>query len=346
MKILVLSHRFYPDVGGIEVNTEVLSAAFHSYGHHVRLLTWTKEKGNKTFPFEVVRNPHHYDLLREHSWADIVFENNLCLRLSWPRIFIKRPSVVALRTWISRADGQIAWQDRVKVKWLEHSSAVIAVSNAIRKKCWNNAVVIGNPYRSDLFKIMVATKKRPCDFVFVGRLVSDKGADLAISAFQKFLEMRLKLVKPVNGPCLTIIGDGPELESLKSLVKEASLQQHVHFEGILDGLDLVNCLNQHRFQLVPSVWEEPFGNVALEGMACGLIPIVSSGGGLPDAVGAAGLVFESGNVDSLAALMNQIYDDGIAQNRIEKKAKEHLKNHNPKIVAAKYLNVFRTALNK
>jgi glycosyltransferase involved in cell wall biosynthesis len=344
MKILVLTHHFYPDIGGIEVNSEVLSRAFHEYGHQVRLVTWTKEKGSVTFPFAVIRNPDRFALIREHSWADIVFENNVCLRLSWPRIFIKRPSVVALRTWISRVDGQIGWQDRTKFLWLKHSSAVIAVSNAIKTKCWEPAVVIGNPYRSDLFKIHTSAKKRCSDFVFMGRLVSDKGADLAIKAFRKFVTLRQQTELSLPETSLTIIGGGPEELSLKNLVEDVKLQDMVHFQGVLNGQELVDCLNCHRFLLVPSIWQEPFGNVALEGMACGLIPIVSSGGGLPDAVGDAGLIFESGNVDSLAMLMHRIYSNVGEQNRIFKLAKGHLANHHPQTVAAKYLKVFKSAI--
>jgi glycosyltransferase involved in cell wall biosynthesis len=344
MKILVLSHQFYPDIGGIEVNSEVLSMAFHDFGHQVRLLTWTKEQGSRTFPFEVIRNPGRFQLLKEHLWADVVFENNLCLRLAWPRVFIKRPSVIALNTWVSRVNGAIGWQDRLKNKWMKHSSAVIAVSDAVRSKCWKQAIVIGNPYRSELFKIQNGAKERCSDFVFMGRLVSDKGADLAIKAFQKFIMLRQANVRSLHDTYLTIVGEGPEAEKLKKLAKDTGLEDFVHFPGVLRGKDLVDCLNRHRFLLVPSIWQEPFGNVALEGMACGLIPIVSSGGGLPDAVGDAGLIFESGNVDSLAALMNRIYENTTEQSRIYKEAKNHLANHEPQIVAAKYLNVFQTAI--
>ena len=344
MKILILSHQFYPDIGGIEVNSEVLSNAFHDFGHQVRLLTWTVAKGTRTFPFPIIRNPSRLTLIKEHLWADVVFENNLCLRMAWPRVFIKRPSVIALNTWVSRVNGKIGWQDRLKFQWMKHSSAVIAVSDAVKIKCWQEATVIGNPYRSELFKMDTAEKERAADFVFMGRLVSDKGADLAIEAFRKFITSRQEAGQPLHETHLTIVGEGPEAEKLKNLAKKAGLEDLIHFPGVLRGKDLVDCLNRHKFMLVPSIWQEPFGNVALEGMACGLIPIVSNGGGLPDAVGDAGLIFESGNADSLASLMGHIYEDKTEQIRINNKAKSHLANHEPQIVAAKYLNVFKTAI--
>src|SRR5690606_40338743 len=95
-----------------------------------------------------------------------------------------------------------------------------------------------------------------------------------------------------SGFRLTIIGDGPEAPVLKALAVKYGLEHKVDFKGSLQGKELVDCLNQHKLILVPSRWEEPFGNVALEGMACGCIPVVSDGGGLAEAVGHAGLTFQ------------------------------------------------------
>src|SRR5690606_36644541 len=173
----------------------------------------------------------------------------------------------------------------------KRASKVIVVSNALRQKCAANALVIENPYRTGEFKIL-ENIKRENDFVFLGRFVSDKGAHLAILAIQKLISLGYN----TN---LTIIGDGPEMENLKQMVNQGGLNKNVIFTGILKGMALVKMLNQYKYILVPSVWEEPFGLVALEGMACGCIPIVSDSGGLPDSVGKAGIVFERGNLNSL-----------------------------------------------
>ena len=90
---------------------------------------------------------------------------------------------------------------------------------------------------------------------------------------------------------LTVIGAGPELSALKERVTALNLTGRVKFTGGLTGNALVDELRQHKFILIPSKWREPFGVVALEGMAAGCIPIVADGGGLPDAVGNAGVIF-------------------------------------------------------
>src|SRR5687768_7808912 len=118
MKILVLSHKFYPDIGGIEISSEILATAFNDAGHDVHLVTWSLDNTCKLFPFSVIRNPNLLRLFKEHTWADLVFENNLCLRLSWPGLFLKKVSVVTLQTWITDVNGKIRWIDHVKQKCL------------------------------------------------------------------------------------------------------------------------------------------------------------------------------------------------------------------------------------
>jgi glycosyltransferase involved in cell wall biosynthesis len=328
-------------VGGIEINSEILAQEFYKAGEIVKLITWTKEDGDKLFPFEVIRDPSVAELIRLHSWADIVFENNPSIRLSWPSILFKRKSVIALCTWISRADGSKSWQDKFKLLWLKRALAVIAVSEEMRKSTWPSAIVVGNPYRNLLFRILPDVHRK-FEFVFLGRLVSDKGADMAINAFYKLINKQSQL----QNSFLTIIGTGPERETLVQLITELNLHNNVRFEGALQGEELVKCLNQHRFMLVPSRWKEPFGNVALEGIACGCLPIVADGGGLPEAVGKAGLVFERGNIENLVSCMKKILYNMTLAETLRAEAKGHLLAHQPDTVANDYLQIIKKAIIK
>src|SRR5690554_6683114 len=95
--ILFISYAFYPGVGGIEVNAQILSSQFYDMGYPIRVITMVKEEGVKTFPFPVVRNPSLRDLFMHHRWADVVFENNISLRLGWPKFLMSSRSVIAIR---------------------------------------------------------------------------------------------------------------------------------------------------------------------------------------------------------------------------------------------------------
>lgn len=337
LNILLLSHCFFPDIGGIEVNSEIYARAFTRAGHRVRVMTWstlTKEAG---FPFEVIRKPSKKELFRQHAWADVVFENNPCLRLAWPGLFFNRPSVVALNTELDPND-RASW---VKQVWLKRATAVISVSEAVRRKCWPAAAVIGNPYRAREFQLLPSVA-RTNNFVFLGRLVSQKGTAVAVQAFGQVLS-RLRVRKHAQLPTLTIIGDGPERVNLEALVAALGLGAHVQFTGFLEGSTLAQELNRYRYLLVPSLYGEAFGNVVLEGMACGCLPIVSDSDGLPDAAGKAGLVFPRGNADALADTMWRVLHDPALEQQLRQAAPRHLAAHQPAVVSERYMRTLQAA---
>lgn len=343
LKILLLSHCFYPEIGGIEVNSEIYARAFAAAGHNVHLLTWSVIDEEAPFPFTVVRNPSSSTLFKEHAWADIVFENNPCLRMAWPGLFFCRPSVVSMNTELYRAKSSswfsMSW---VKRAWLWRTGAVISVSDALRKQFWPAASVIGNPYRAQDFKVLDYVE-RTDNFVFLGRLVSQKGASLAVEAFHRVLAQLAENDPGAPQPTLTIIGDGPERVNLEQQVAALRLEKHVRFTGFMQGEALVEELNRHRYLLVPSLYGEAFGNVVLEGMACGCLPIVSDSDGLPEAAGQAGLVFRRNDANALAAAINHILHEPVLELQLREAAPAHLSAHQPEAVSQRYLQVLEAA---
>jgi len=335
MNILFLSHRFYPFTGGIEINSEILATEFTRMGHQVWLLTWTKEEGEKKFEFEIIRNPSLKKLWEAHLWAEVVFENNPCYRLSWPVHFTKRKNVVAIRTLINRSNGKLGFQDKLKYRHIKRADKVIAVSSAIREACWPDAEVISNPYRHEIFKFIPNYEQRK-DFVFLGRLVSQKRCELNIQLMAKLKESHPDRAN------LTIIGSGPELNTLTSLTKQQGLENNIQFLGELKGECLVQELNKYKFILIPSDFEA-FGNVALEGIACGNLPIVSNNGGLVDAVGDAGLSFQSSDLESFYQTTVRVLEDSELEMSLRNNAEAHLNFHQPHKVAQRYLKVLEMA---
>ncbi|MFZ4106241.1 glycosyltransferase family 4 protein [Flavobacterium sp.] len=339
MKILFISHKFYPDIGGIEVNSELLANQFIALGAEIKLVTWSKKLGEKKFEYEVIRKPSLRELLKLFRWSDLIYENNPTVRLSWLNVFFKKPRVVAIRTWIRQNNSKIAFVDLFKKKWVNNATQVIAISEAIKRDTSNKAIVIGNPYRSELFKSNTDRNLRVKDFLFLGRLVSDKGADMCV-------ELLNQLKTKYNIECnLSIIGEGPEMESLKNKTIIYKLEKNIHFLGFLKGQDLVNELNKHKYILVPSRWEEPFGNVALEGMACGCIPIASDGGGLPDAVGNAGILFKRNSIEDLTYKTYELLTNSMQQKSLLDNTEAHLANHTEKKVGLRYFDVIVKAYN-
>lgn len=342
MKILFLSYKFHPDIGGIEVNSEILANFFSKEGAEIHLVTCSEEKSPKTFPFKIIQNPNRLKLIKEHLWADVVFENNPSLKLSWPLWFLPKPHIIAIHTWINRLDGSLGIQDKLKLNWLKRADAVISVSKTLRDGTFAKAIVIENSYNNSLFKRLYNVEKDR-DFIFLGRLVSDKGGDMAIELIKRLHQFNDFNVNPKKYN-LTIVGDGSERRRLENMVKEFKLTAYVHFAGVLTGENLVKCLNQHRYMLVPSRWQEPFGIVALEGMASGCLPFVSDGGGLPDAVGNAGVVFQRNNIESLYKKVQDLLGNPILESSLRNNFANHLKVHSSEVISKQYFELIKNSL--
>lgn len=337
MKILLNSHWFSPRVGGIETMSRLLAEAFVARGHEVRVVTTTPAHSKKDdHDLHVLRDPGAGELRRTVQWADVCFHNNISLAVAWPLLLHRRPWVVTTQTWIKHHDGTIGWRNHLKLFCLQRASNV-AISRAIAETLPVPAEIIPNCYDDRIFHPATTGAAAKRDLVFVGRLVSDKGADLALTALAQLKGDGLT-------PTLTIIGDGPERSALEARVRESGMTAQVTFTGSLEGPTLADQLRHHRIQLVPSRWHEPFGIVALEGAACGCVVIGSDQGGLPDAIGPCGMTFPNGDDSALARCVTAALREGSPVGKLGAR-QAHLLHHQPSIVAGHYLDLFQRVIH-
>jgi glycogen(starch) synthase len=328
VNILIYSPAFLPHVGGLEIGQALLAERLASLGHEVTVATRTASERPDDFPFRVLRRPWPGALLRAVASCDVFFQANVSLRGLWPLLLARRPWAVSHHSWYCRADGRIAWQDRLKRFLLRYAAVSISVSRAMAADLETSSKVIPNAYRDDFFRVLPGIE-RTRDLVFVGRLVSDKGVDLLLAALGRLAEAGIR-------PGLTVVGDGPELSSLWFQARRLGLLPQIDFAGTRTGEELVALLNRHRILVVPSRYNEPFGIVALEGIACGCGVVGSAGGGLPEAIGPCGLTFRNGDVGELAAILTGLL---CAPERLEAfraGAAEHLAEHASERIARLY----------
>lgn len=334
MRILLCSHVFPPHVGGIETVSAILAERWVCVGASVTVVTQTPgDQISKNY--KIVRRPPLSRLRSLAKEVDIIFQNNISLRTLVPLLASRKPIVIAHQTWLNRSEGRRGWQDYLKLSILPLCRN-IAISKAIAESLPVRSVVIGNPFESNEF-VHSAVDSRPKDIVFMGRLVSDKGCDLVLRA--------LTILKAEGiCPSFSVIGDGPEMPTLRRVAAETGLSSQVRFCGALRegrGKEVA----QHKIMVVPSVWAEPFGVVALEGIAAGCAIAASNTGGLPEAVGPCGLLFPNGNVEALAAVLRQLLVDSSLRESLIAGSACHLQEFHPEAVAKRYLQVFETALN-
>jgi len=336
MKILVSSHFFAPSVGGIEEASRLLAQAWTAFGHEVRVVTQTSDAIEEAYPYRVIRNPTAAALIREVSWCDIYFQNNISLQTLWPSIILRKPTVIAHQTWLPGGIGGILKHVACRLV-----NRTVAISNSVRQETGAD-MVIPNPYCNDLFHEEHQDDGwcRQRDLVFVGRLVSDKGCDLLLKALLLLGERGVR-------PSLTIVGTGPEEGFLRQYVCSHGLENKVVFAGRKTGAELASLLRNHRILVVPSRWKEPFGIVALEGIACGCLVIGSSGGGLPEAIGPCGVLFENGDHKMFAEQLKELLEKKITGVLEDKEIKhKHLEKYTPCYVASVYINMFEKILTE
>lgn len=179
---------------------------------------------------------------------------------------------------------------------------------------------------------------RKPELIYVGRLVGEKGVDILLNA------LSLLKIEGVN-PKLTIVGGGPEEAQLRVLASSLGLDSTVRFAGVKRGEDLAQELNRHQILVVPSRYDEPFGIVALEGMACGCVVVGSRGGGLREAIGPGGVTFPNGDIKELANCLRVLLADEDRIRALRDHVAEHLARFTKANVANTYLETFRCLLN-
>jgi glycosyltransferase involved in cell wall biosynthesis len=331
MKILISSHAFAPSIGGIETVSASLAEEFSRRGHSVRVVTQTPgESADK-----VARRPSIGQLVDLLKWCDVFWQNNLSLRTIWPALVMRKPIVVTHQGSYCRRPTGSDLALRAKHVVASHVTGV-AISEYVASFFHPRPIVIPNPFDAAVFG-KIAAAQRALDLIFVGRLVTEKGVDLLLRALRILGDRGSR-------PELTIVGSGPEESNLRGLTSELSLDSQVTFAGPKRGIALAEEFNRHRILVVPSRYDEPFGVVALEGIACGCVVIGSSGGGLPEAIGPCGITFPNGDPEGLADKIRMMLNAPAERERLVINASTHLARFHPSLIANSYLELFQAKL--
>jgi glycogen(starch) synthase len=154
--------------------------------------------------------------------------------------------------------------------------------------------------------------------LLIGRLVYEKGFQLALEAMPKVIEA-------APGTRFLVAGSGTHEEELKRQAEELGLMEHGTFLGWI-GDDVLHTLYAIAdLTVVPSIYE-PFGLVALEAMASGCPCIVADTGGLREVVPheEAGLRFAARDPEALAEVAIRVLSDPELEARLIAEAKEHV----------------------
>jgi glycogen synthase len=328
MKVCLFSHDFRPSIGGLETASELLAGYLADAGHDVVVVTRTplgqsEDKGTR---YPIIRKPPWRDLIYLLRTCDVVHATCTSLgvvaaarRARVPLVLTHssfsprmRRNLRNRRSYLSREETWRvlhAWASRVAMHLSAENTCVSNASlEALRPP---HGVVLSLPIEvGSMFRPMrdiVPTDR----LAFAGRLVVHKGCDVLVHALSICRQRGHRFG-------LDVYGDGPDRSRLVRLARRHGLDDgDVGFHGFVSSEELVRAYNGAFALVVPSLWDEPLGMVAIEAMACGRAVVASAAGGLGEVVAGRGLVFPPGDADELARRLVELRENPSLRRRFE-----------------------------
>ncbi|MFM8518993.1 MAG: glycosyltransferase family 4 protein [Solirubrobacterales bacterium] len=172
--------------------------------------------------------------------------------------------------------------------------------------------------------------------LLIGRLVYEKGFQLALEAMPRVIE-------EMPGTRFLVAGSGTHEEELHRLAGDLGLMEHGTFLGWIGDDVLTSLYRIADLTVVPSIYE-PFGLVALEAMASECPCIAADTGGLREVVPleGAGLRFRASDPEDLAEAAIEVLADEDLSRRMVQEGLAHIRSFDWADVAGKTEALYRS----
>jgi glycogen(starch) synthase len=316
-RILFWSGTFWPNIGGVEVIAARLLPALrdHGYEHaviapksHAGLSDEAQYNGIPIYRFPFRNNPRatidhviamkkKIAALKQRFAPDLIHINAVGVdnffHLATANVY-HAPVLVTLHgKWPNRANAIVA-EVLCRADWVVGcSDAMLQDGRTLTPQITARSSVIYNAVEAPSV-LPAPLPFNPPQCLCIGRLASDKGFDLAVSAFRL-------VSKQVPHARLVIVGDGPERTALERQATDQGVTHSVEFRGWVAPKSVAGLINSSTIVLMPSR-EESFGLVALEAAFMARPVVASRVGGLPEIVihGTNGLLIDKGDIQTLA----------------------------------------------
>lgn len=345
MKICMLGH-FPPHLGGISSYTYLLSRELVNRGDEVCVLTYPHKditsidgipvftaptlniKGIRGFLFSISAAFKLFRIIRKYK-VDLIHAH-----------YVMPPGLIAVicgmfsgtRTAITIHGSDVFVLARKPILksvikfTLKKSDYVFVVSDSLKENVMKlgidgienklsvtyNAVDVERfkPGKSSAFKEEMGINPEKPVVLFVGNLVWQKGVEFLIRA-KEFMDTDTEIV---------IVGDGPLLEELKSIV-EFEKMDGITFTGARNDIEMI--MHAADVFVLPSL-SEGRPTVILEAMASGLPVVATRAGGIPEIVTKeTGILVNPEDSVGLAEAVDKILNDKKLQ-KMGKSAREHV----------------------
>jgi glycogen(starch) synthase len=383
MKVGTLTWEFPPRVvGGIARHCEGLAKALVQQNHDVHLFTLdfpgspsyeemdgvkvyraSTELGHPNFLTWVLLFNHFltkrmadvtqsidFDVMHVHDWlaafSGISFKH-----------YLKKPMILTVHsTEVGRSQG-LHSPDSFSINGIEwwamyEADRVIVCSQSMKNEICGHfnlpldkVEVIPNAIDATNYQISVdrgAVRQRygvgygEKLILCVGRLVPQKGIEYFIRAIPS-------IAKRYPEAKFIIVGEGWSRDILESEARASGQGRKIQFTGFASDKEVIELMTSADVLVVPSVYE-PFGIVALEGMATGVPVVASQVDGLAEVIehDRTGLFVYPRSPESIAWGIDQVLSDPDHAKWLTENAKDKLhKAYSWEAVAMKTVEVYR-----
>ncbi len=260
---------------------------------------WNLRNLSKVFE---IANKGEFDIIHSHLDLWTLFFHGLT----------KTPVLHTMHNPLYRTNAEASKDDRLRLFSEEaHRTNIVMISKSALSQAMvklPKSRIIYNGINLSHFKFNPVGGDH---FVWIARMNKHKGVENAIAAAEK-LGAKLLLAGRI---------DPTQREYFKKVIKP-HLNKKIKYVGELTEAQLSDFYGPAKALLYPIEWEEPFGLVVAESMACGTPVIAYRRGSMPELIehGKTGFVIDS-NLNKLVAAMKKIdqIDRTLARKRIEQK---------------------------
>jgi len=365
LRFLIYSHFYYPSIGGVERHTDNLAKLLINKEYYVTIIT---QIGNKDVEIKskitIVRKPSigllsslifYHDIIHLQGFNIFVylFAKLFRKRIVWYhhgydlcsvgggtsiyKGFFKtlephlRRSLVGILLWLSfHISRMIAKIDKKITHIVTTYYMLTGFREFVRSLNWH---VIYYPVLFDnLNQIPLNNSNNDENYILLyGRMMAGKGEDVLIKALS-ILKDKGIIYKAI------ICGPSPNKAYPSNLIKFYGLENQVAYVGPQTAEELVKLITRSSIVVVPSTYEEMFGQTAIEAMYFGKPVIACKTGGLAEVVNNFGMLIPPNDPYALAEAIHELMSNKNKIEKLGKKAKEYARSvFDPENYIQKYL---------
>jgi len=156
--------------------------------------------------------------------------------------------------------------------------------------------------------------------LYVGKLVSWKGVHNLVYA------ARILKERGIKDFVVAVAGRGAQKENMQRLLRETNSESHFRFLDFVSYDEMPDVYRMADVFVLPSyptmTWQEQFGMVLIEAMACGKPVVSTNSGSILEVVGDAGILIPSGDFFGMTDAICKLMAENNLREGLGKKGRE------------------------